>query len=174
MEKKNQGMGKSQNRQICILSKENIASLLVKEFALYHNWFKFWRQQALFGVFFSAIKAIDPVYQSSESSESHLNLPWYFLETLLIYSEQDEGQVAEVASLIPEHSKCSGDPKVPEPVSRWFSDPAKGTWKWRCPGLTGRSELGSQNHHQEKHYWKHCLCFIEIKYTPVKLILKIS
>jgi len=54
----------------------------------------------------------------------------------------NEGQAAEeLASLIPEHSQCSSDLKVPDPVSRQLSYPtAKAMWKWRCPWPTGRWE----------------------------------
>lgn len=65
-----------------------------------------------------------------------LEVTFTFLSISLKYSldvfRTDEGQVAEkLASLIPEHSQCSSDLKVPDPVSRQLSYPtAKGCVKF--------------------------------------------
>lgn len=109
-----------------------------------------------------------------------LGVTFTFLSISLKYSldtfRTDEGQVTEkLSSLIPEHSQCSSDLKVPDPGSRQLSYPtAKGCVKFVLD-LQGDPRVMLTEPPARKTFLNtDCLCCTGIKYTPVKLILKIS
>lgn len=103
---------------------KKISNFLVKESVLYHSWVKF-----------EHCKCHSAGYMHSNLQKA-LEVTFTFLSISLKYSldifRTDEGQVTEkLSSLIPEHSQCSSDLKVPDPVSRQLSCPtAKGCVKF--------------------------------------------
>lgn len=136
---------------------KKISYFLVKESVLYHSWVRFEDCK-----FCSARDMHTNLHKALEVTFTSLSISLKYFDIF----RTDEGQVTEkLSSLIPEHSQCSSDLKVPDPVSRQLSYPtAKAVWNL---SLTDRQIQGlcSQNHHQEKHSWTLPLLYWDKVYT---------